>query len=29
MEMYVALVNDGTKYEGEVVTDSPSSMYSK
>jgi len=28
-EMYVALVNDGTKYEGEVVTDSPSSMYSK
>lgn len=28
-EVYVALVNDGTKYEGEVVTDSPSSMYSK
>lgn len=28
-EMYVALVNDGDKYEGEVVTDSPSSMYSK
>jgi hypothetical protein len=28
-ELYVALVNDGTKYEGEVITDSPSSMYSK
>jgi hypothetical protein len=28
-EMYVARVNDGTKYEGEVITDSPSSMYSK
>lgn len=28
-EVYVALVNDGSKYNNEVKTDSPSSMYSK
>jgi hypothetical protein len=28
-EVYVALVNDGSKYNGEIKTDSLSSMYSK
>jgi hypothetical protein len=28
-EVYVALVNDGTKYNGEIKTDSSNSMYSK